>query len=271
MRQHTVRHIFEFREALQHLAVGGPFATLEAWRRLVVGSLNRAGRRTCHDDDLVGDVVGAIWVRLLDIRRRSSTQWTNLLALEEGPLRATLGRMAVNAVLDQDPQRRPLRALAQVVAGVLGEGVPVVAAPPSSLTSGERFCRDSVAHAVAWAKVQADAPAHAPYPLARYLMAHYGLGRSIPVDDTLEPASSAPSPSDLAERRDHARTVLATLQLRLAPDEASALGLHLEGATLQDIAQDLGCKRTKAHGLATRARREAATVVEALEEEWRVL
>ncbi len=256
-----VSPIDTFSRALRAVAGGGSFATLEAWRRLAFRALRQAGLCEHPGDDLVGDVVQLVWVRLLDLRERSPRSWRLVLGFPEARLRGWLRRVAMSAVLDLDPQRKAVRALAQVIADVLRDPTELVAAPPTTLTDKGRFSREAVGHAVAWALERPDAPRRAPDPLARYLLLQYGLDPIGGADPDAELLATDLDPESLAERREHARRVIAAVQEILDEEEVRTLDLHLRGATVDDIAEAVGCRRTRAHGLATRARRGVALAV----------
>lgn len=270
MRSSSVTHIHSFRLALAGLNEGRPFGTLEAWRRLVAGALRRSGVNPTPGEELVGEVQSELFVRLLTLRQARSVAWRQLLALEERLLQAQLRRMAVRASMDLDPDRDRKRALAQLVGRLLKAGLPPAGGPPVTLRKGGRLHRPSVAAAVAWALGRADGPPARPYVIACWLLRAYEP--TSPLDEA-EPSLSAGAfdgPARSAEHVEHAGRVTTRLRSRLAPEEARALTLHLQGETLEEIAIELGCRRTKAQGLAARAREEAACVVAELEAEWKL-
>lgn len=256
---------FQFRIALAGIDRETPAEMLDAARRLVVRALRQGGAAVSSHDDLVSEVVGSLLARLLEIRARAPQRWQTLLSLPEARLRAALRKMARNAAMDLDPARAEMRALAQVIGRVLKAPLPPAAAAPISLRARDRLGRTEVAAAVSWALAQADAPPRRPYPLAHYLLARYG-GTQRTVECAF--TAGAPDPELQFERNEHAARVAEELQLRLDPDEVEALSLHLSGATVDTIAHELGCRRTKAHCLAARARDEAVGVVVELAQEW---
>lgn len=256
---------FQFRTALARIHRETSAEMLEASRRLVVRALRQGGAAVSSHDDLVSEVVGSLLARLLEIRARAPQRWQTLLSLPEASLRATLRKMARNAAMDLDPARAEMRALAQLIGRVLETPLSSAPVAPLSLRVRGRLGRTEVSSAVAWALAQPDAPPRKPYRLAHYLLARYG--GTLRLEECTLPMG-APDPEREFERSEHAARVAEELLLRLEPDEVEALSLHLGGATVDAIAHELGCGRTKAHGLAARARDEAVGVVVELAQEW---
>ncbi len=267
----NLTHIHQFREALAAMDAGRPAGTLEAWLRLVASALSRPRMSVRPGDNLVGDVLGTLFERLLRLRQRSPLAWSQLLQLEEARLKGKLRKMAVRAALDLDPDRDRKRALAQLVGKILKQQAPASAAAPVAIRQGSRLSRQAVAAAVSWALALPDGPPRRPYAIACFLLRAYEPTTSLEGDEGWLLADVGDGPARSAEHAEHAARVARGLEVRLAPEEARALSLHLRGATLEAIAADLGCQRTKAQGLADRARREVAVLVAELEAEWRLL
>jgi hypothetical protein len=259
-----------FHEALHGIDRGTSAGSLETWRRLVRGALARAGSPFARDEDRLGDVVGSLFEKLLLLRAHHPQEWGRLLATSEGPLRAELRQMAHTTAMDLDPERDAKRALAQLIGRVLPDLPPTGVSAPSSLLMAGRFSRKAVAEAVAWTLAQPDAPRARPYPLACHLLGLYRPSSSLDERSAQPLADASAGPADLAAESEQAARVAAELDRRLDPDEHRALALQLRGATLDSIAVDLGCKRTRAHTLAHRARQLAANVVARIEAEWQV-
>lgn len=259
-----------FGAALAGLDGDGQLGTLEAWRRLVEAGLGQSRRDSERDGDVVGDVLGALFEKLLLLRRDRPADWRRLLSREEALLRAELRQMARTIAMDLAPERAPMRALAQQVARVLERGVPPDSVAPLDIWARGRLSPKAVRAAVGWALTQPDRPSCSPYAIAFYLLRAYlpivlGAAASDGVEPDLADVASR------VEQADHAGKVTMALEARLAPEEALALERQLGGGTLDSIASELGCRRTKAHALAARARREVEVVVAELEEEWRLL
>jgi hypothetical protein len=263
----TPRNPGPFQDELARLERGGA-PDYPIWRKLVDQVLCRAGWPRSRRRSGSEDVLSALFVRLLSLQKHRPADWGRLAGMEEGRLQGYLRRMAKAAAADLDPDRRARKTLTQLVARVLEQGLPPLAAEPISLRSGGRFCRDAVAQAAAWALADPAGPPRSPGAIAHHLLVRYG---SAVVGDQVHPAMAdrrEDDPVTAYERTDHARRVAAELEARLDPPVLSALKLQLDGEPLEAIARELGCGKTKAHAVTRRWQRECEEVVQQLADEW---
>jgi hypothetical protein len=166
------RNSAPFHDDLTRLERGGA-PTYSLWRKLVDQVLRRAGWPRGRRRSGGEDVLSALFVRLLELRRRRPGEWSRLVELEERRLRAYLGRMARAAAADLDPDRRAKKTLTQLVGRVLEKGLPPVTEEPVTLRSGGRFSQGAVAQAAAWALAEPGGPSRNAGVIARHLLVRY--------------------------------------------------------------------------------------------------
>ncbi|MCI0573866.1 MAG: hypothetical protein L0Y66_24280 [Myxococcaceae bacterium] len=199
------------------------------------------------------DLVAALVQKLLDGRQRAGPGALEAL-LEVGSLRGVLAHRMKQIASENVPGRSLRRELKGHVRRALQRLLPGAPAQrPETLLVHGRYCAERVHAAVTWALAQGVQPALPE--VVRFLLAEYGLGVSYL---EIESAPALPICADA-----EALVLARELRAHLGHQEARLVGRQLGGATLRELSEESGRKKTALHSHLHRLGAEVVAYVRA--------